>query len=70
MEWEIHGVNRPAEAAGWHLDVVARGRACLQPDGLANDESDCFGFGLPHGLADGALVTTMQELVGEFMDDD
>ena len=52
------------------LDVVARGRACLQPDGLADDESDCFGFGFPHGLAGGALVATMQKLVGEFMDDD
>ena len=42
------------------LDVVARGRACLQPDGLTDDEGDGFGLGLPHGLAGGSQVATMQ----------
>ncbi len=52
------------------LDVFARDRACLQPDSLTDDEGDGLCFGLPHGFAGGTLVTTMQKLAGEFMDDD
>lgn len=66
-------VQRRGERLGLavvELDVVARGGAGLQSDGLADDEGDGFGFGLPHGLVGGALAATMQKLVGKFMDDD